>query len=98
MRTVQEDDWYARQMNVLRPGWRGRLRIRESEEDASGTSRDVFGTVVEQAPVGSDPDGEPGDDTVITLRANYHDGRFIETGDEPRFSVYLSQVLDMQPM
>ena len=95
---IDQDDPMTQRADALRPGWRGRLRIRAPEESESGETGELIGTIIGSAPIGNDPDDQGPDDTVFTVSANYRDGRFIETGDEPRFSVHLSQILDAQPM
>ncbi len=93
-----QDDSSTRKADSLRPGWRGRLRIRAPEETESGETEEFVGTIVGSIPIDSNADDQDPDDAIFTVCANYRDGRFTETGDEPRFSVYLSQIADAQPM
>lgn len=97
MHAYDEDDWLARRLDAMRPGWRGRMRIRVADEFDGGMVEDVIGTIV------GEPTLEPGDETdaadaTATLCANYHDGRFLPVAGQPCVAVRASQIVDMQPM
>lgn len=98
MSPFNEDDWLARRIDTLRPGWHGRLVLRAPEETESGDTEELFATVVEEPEFDRDADEEGVVDATITLCANYRNGRFVPLEGEARFSVRASQVVEMQAM
>lgn len=98
MSTFDEDDWLARRIDTLRPGWRGRLLLQAPEEAKSGEHEEVIGTVVDEPAIDRGADDDDVIDAAITLCANYRDGRFVPVTGEPRFSIRISQVVEMDAM
>jgi len=91
-------DWLAQRVNALKPGWRGRLRLRAPEEARTSAPESIVGTVADEAT----PDRHTATgvivDAIITVCANYRAGRFVPMQAEPNFSVRASQIIAMEPM
>ena len=43
---IDQDDPMTQRADALRPGWRGRLRIRAPEESESGETGELIGTII----------------------------------------------------
>jgi|SRR5690348_7384949 len=98
MQAHDEDDWLAQRLDAMRPGWRGRMRIRVADEFDSGMVEDVIGTIVGEPSLESGDDEAGVADATATLCANYRDGRFLPVAGQPCVAVRASQIVDMQPM
>ena len=94
-----ESDWLTQRLDALRPGWRGRLHVADSEEgDAGGGVSEVIGTVVAEPSIERDPADEGMSDAFVTLCPNYHNGRFLPTLGEPTIAIRASQITDIEAM
>jgi len=91
-----EGDWFAHRIGMLKPGWRGRVRLAPDELD-SGASEEIIGTVIEEASLDRDGDDAVVDATV-TLCTNYEGGRFLPLTGQPQVSVRISQIIDIEPI
>lgn len=96
MRNDYEDDWLAQRINVLRPGWRGRLYLLPPEEAKGYGHEELIGTVVDTASL--EPDDDAVEDPCVTVCANYQAGHFIALSEAPRFSVPVSRIAEMEAM
>ena len=83
---------------MLKPGWRGRLRLLAPEEARTGAAESLIGTIVDEAVPQRGPDGARMIDAVIVVCANYRRGRFVPVRGEPNFSLRASQIIAMEPM
>ena len=92
------DDWLAERLAMLKPGWRGRLRLLAPEEVRTSASESLIGTIVDEAIPQRGPDGARMIDAVIIVCANYRRGRFVPVRGEPNFSLRASQIIAMEPM
>lgn len=98
MTAFDQDDWLERRLAVLKPGWRGRLRLLAPEEARTSASESLIGTIVDEAIPQRGPDGARMIDAVIIVCANYRGGRFVPVRGEPNFSLRASQIIAMEPM
>ena len=92
------EDWLQRWIDVLRPGWRGRLQIRSPELAANERTAQIVGTVIGEPSIERDIDGEGVADAHVTFCANYRDGRFGPTLGEPYIDINLSWIVDAEAM
>lgn len=99
MHNYDEGDWLAQRLDALRPGWRGRVSLRVTDESGAGAVEELIGTII------GEPSLDPAtadDDAVIdataTLCFNYHNGRFGPVAGEPCMVVRASRITDMQAM
>jgi hypothetical protein len=95
---LDQDGWLAQRINALKPGWRGRLRLRAPEEVRTSAPESIVGTVVDEAT----PDRDAGTgvivDAIFRVCANYRAGRFVPMQREPNFSIRASQIIAIDPM
>lgn len=98
MRPFDEEDWLALRVGTLRPGWRGRLSLRPPEENESGALSDVTGTVIAEPAFEHDPADDGVVDATIAFCVNFRDGSFVPLDEQPRLTVRLSDVAEMQAM
>lgn len=94
--SYDQDDWLARRIRALTPGWRGRVRLAPDDAD-SGASADIVGTVIGEAAFDRDEDDSVVDATV-TLCANYQGGKFLPLAGQPQVAVRISDIVDMEPI
>ena len=95
---IEAEDWLVRWLEILRPGWRGRLHVRAPEHDQDETAAQIVGTIVGEPSVERDMDGEGIADAHVTVCANYRNGRFGPTFGEPYIDVNLAWILDAEAM
>jgi hypothetical protein len=98
MDKFDEDGWLSPRLDMLKPGWRGRLRLLAPEEARTSTSDSIIGTIVGDVVVDRDVGSDDVIDAVITVCANFRRGRFVPVDSEPHFTVRASQIIAMEPM
>ncbi|HSE12083.1 MAG TPA: hypothetical protein VLB69_05570 [Rudaea sp.] len=98
MTAFDQHDWLAQRLDVLKPGWRGRLRLLAPEEARTSAPESLIGTIVDEAIPQHGPDGARMIDAVIIVCANYRRGRFVPLCGEPNFCLHASQIIAMEPM
>ena len=96
MRNDDQDDWLEQRINVLRPGWRGRLRLLPPEETKGYGHEDLIGTIVDAETL--DADESAIDDPYVTMCTNYRSGHFVALSEAPRCMVRVSRVSEMEAM
>jgi hypothetical protein len=98
MKLQNRDDWLAQRLELLKPGWRGRLRVKLPEETESSASRELVGTVLEASELDAEPDEALVADAMLRFCANYRDGRFVDARGLPSVDVRMSDVVDAVPL
>ena len=99
MREFDQGDWLAQRIRILKPGWRGRLRVLAPEEAETDGYEELIGTVIDEESFDNDVNDENApDDPIITICANYREGHFVPLSGEPRFAVRISRIDDMETM
>ena len=98
MKLQDRDDWLAQRLEVLKPGWRGRLRVRLPEETESGATTELVGTVLDAPQLDSEPDQALAEDATLTFCTNYRAGRFVSPRGQPSIDVRMSDVVDVVPL
>lgn len=96
MQEFDQDDWLAQRLRILRPGWRGRLRLLPPEEAKGQGYSEMIGTIVEEPAF--DDDEADVEDPTITLCANHRAGHFVPIAGEPRFNIRVSRITAIEPM
>lgn len=92
-----DGDWLAQRLDTLRPGWRGRLRLK-AEEAHSDALSEIIGTVVEEPLLERDPVDDSVIDATVTLCANYRNERFTTTLGEPTLAIRASRIAGIEAM
>ena len=98
MKLQDRDDWLAQRLELLKPGWRGRLRVKLPEETESAASRELAGTVLEASELDADPDEAQVADATLRFCANYRNGTFLDARGLPSIDVRMSDVVDAVPL
>jgi hypothetical protein len=99
MQANDEGDWLAQCLDALRPGWRGRLRLRLGDGSDGGRIEEVTGTIVGEPSLEGATDAvDDVVDATATLCCNYRDGHFTPVAGAPCIEITASQILDLQPM
>lgn len=98
MKPHDRDDWLAQRLELLKPGWRGRLRVKLPEESESSASRELVGTVLEAPELDAEPDEAQVADATLKFCANYANGRFLDARGLPSVDVRMSDVVDAVPL
>lgn len=98
IRLEGSEDWLQRWIDVLRPGWRGRLHVRTPELAEHGKTTQIVGTIVGEPSVERDSDDEGVADAHVTFCANYRNGRFGPTLGEPYIDINLSWIVEAEAM
>lgn len=94
MDRFDEDDSLTQRLDMLKPRWRGRLRLLAPEEARTRTGDSIIGTIVDDVVIDSDEVV----DALITVCANFRRGHFVPVDGEPHFTVRASQIIAMEPM
>lgn len=98
MKRHLDDDWLARRIDTLRPGWRGRVWLRAPEEAETSDTEELYVTVVAEPAFERDSEHESVIDATLTLCSNYRNGRFVPLQGEPSFTVRASRIAAMEAL